>query len=150
MRNFLILILLPLSLTLSAQEAESRSAGRIRLITADMPGVVIQDTAVYNMLDRRVNGSSEHVLTIDGYRVQVFSSNQQQEAKQQALMLEQQLLEKISEPVYVQYATPFWKVRVGNFRTLQEASSYQQELGQLMPEIQASSYVVRDKIEILL
>ena len=57
-------------------------------ILESMPGVeVIQDSAVALLLDGVMNGAREWV-EIDGYRVQIYSSNQQQYAKAEALDLE--------------------------------------------------------------
>ena len=50
-----------------------------------MPGVeVIQDSAVAMLLEGAMFGNREWI-EIDGYRVQVYSSNQQQHAKAEAL-----------------------------------------------------------------
>lgn len=126
-------------------------ATRLRLIVDDMQNATVyQDSAIYKLLDRTVNGSEQQVAEIDGYRVQIYSSNQQQQAKQEALELEQRIKSKIEEPIYVQYATPFWKVRIGNFRTLADASAFKEEFLRSFPKLQSSTYVVRDRIEVKL
>ena len=89
-----------------------------------MPGVeVLQDSAVGVLLQTALQGKMEWV-EIDGYRVQIYSSNQQQAAKSEALDLEDRIKEKIDQPVYVLYIPPFWKVRLGDFRTYEEAREY--------------------------
>jgi hypothetical protein len=100
-------------------------------------------------LDEAKNGKRE-LVEIDGYRVQVYSSNQQQTAKSEALDLEEKLLkDKINQTIYVQYLPPFWKVRLGDFRTYDEAREYKKLFVQQYPEMMGDTYIVRDKIQVL-
>ena len=85
---------------------------------------------------------------IDGYRVQVYSSNAQKTAKNEALEMEQKLKDNINQPIYVQWLSPFWKVRLGDFRTYDEAKEYKNQFILLYPEIAGDAYVVRDKINL--
>ena len=115
----------------------------------EMAGVeVIQDSAVAQLLDGAMNGAREWV-EIDGYRVQVYSSNQQQSAKAEALDLEEKLKQKVNQTIYVQYLPPFWKVRIGDFRTYDEAKEYKKEFVQIFPDLIGDTYIVRDKIKVL-
>ncbi len=118
-------------------------------ILDSMSGVeVLQDSAVAVLLDDAINGARE-LVEIDGYRVQVYSSNQQQAAKSEALDLESKLKEKIEQPIYVQYLPPFWKVRVGDFRTYEEAKEYKKQFVEAYPAMIGDTYIVRDKIKVL-
>ena len=83
---------------------------------------------------------------MNGYRLQVFSSNQQQSAKNRALLLQQDLSGQLKEPVYAISEPPFWKVRIGNFLTREEANNYRMTFIAQFPELQGSTYVVPDKI----
>lgn len=115
----------------------------------DMYGVTIhQDSLVGVLLEHRIKGNNE-MVEIDGYRVQIYSSNRQQTAKAEALQLEKDITDKVSMPVYVLYMTPFWKVRLGNFRTFDEANTFKNQFLAQFPEMQGDTYVVRDKIQIL-
>lgn len=110
------------------------------------PGVqVVQDSTVAVLLEETITGKKD-LVEVDGYRVQVYSSNKQQTAKAEALELEATLKEKIALPIYVQYASPFWKVRVGNFRSYDEAKEYKKLFVQQFPQMQGNTYIVRDKI----
>jgi hypothetical protein len=114
-----------------------------------LPGVqLIQDSTVSVLLDEAVNGKRE-IVEIDGYRVQIYSSNQQQTAKAEALELEAKVKERVSQSIYVQYLPPFWKVRIGDFRTYDEAKEYKKEFVQLYPGLLGDTYIVRDKIKVL-
>ena len=108
---------------------------------------VIQDASVAAMLEATMSGKEEWV-EVDGYRVQIYSSNRQQTAKSEALELETRLKEKVNQTVYVQYLPPFWKVRLGDFREYEEAKEYKKEFVQLFPELIGDTYIVRDKIKV--
>ena len=109
---------------------------------------VMQDSSVALLLDLAMNGAREWV-EIDGYRVQVYSSNQQQSAKAEALDLEEKLKLKVNQTIYVQCLPPFWKVRIGDFRTYDEAKEYKKTFVQIFPEMTGDTYIVRDKIKVL-
>ena len=114
-----------------------------------MPGVqVIQDSVIALLLHAAMEGGEEWV-EIPGYRVQVYSSNQQQKAKAEALRLEEKLKDQLSQTVYVQYVPPFWKVRIGDFRSYEEAKLYKHEVVQLFPTLVGNTYIVRDQINVL-
>ncbi len=128
--------------------AEDSIAVRPNLLDS-MPGVeVLQDSAVGVLLDEAMNGSRE-MIEIDGYRVQIYSSNQQQVAKSEALDLESKLKDKIEQTIYVQYLPPFWKVRLGDFRTYDEAKEYKKQFVEAYPAMIGDTYIVRDKIKVL-
>jgi hypothetical protein len=114
-----------------------------------IPGVkVIQDSTVAVLLNAAINGRQEYV-EVDGFGVQVYSSNQQQTDKGEALDLDEKMKEKIDQAVYVQYLTPFWKVRIGDFRTYNEAKEYKKQLVTQFPDLMGDTYIVRDKIQVL-
>ena len=113
------------------------------------PGVqIVQDSTMAVLLDEAVNGKRE-LVEVDGYRVQIYSSNQQQSAKGEALDLETRLQDKINQTLYVQYLPPFWKVRIGDFRTYDEAKEYKKLFVQQFPDLMGDTYIVRDKILVM-
>ena len=117
-------------------------------ILDDMPLVrVQQDTLIEALLKEKIYGRCE-LVEIDGFRVQIFSSNRQQTAKEEALTLEKKMTEVLSTAVYVAYIAPFWKVRLGNFRTYEEANAFKAQLITQYPELQGDTYVVRDKVQV--
>ena len=118
-------------------------------ILESMPAVeVIQEPSVAAMLEATMSGKEEWV-EVDGFRVQIYSSNRQQAAKAEALELETRLKEKINQTVYVQYLPPFWKVRLGDFREYEQAKEYKKEFVQQFPDMIGDTYIVRDKIKVL-
>ena len=118
-------------------------------IVSEMSGVELhQDSTVARLLHNVIYGEQE-LIEIDGYRVQIYSSNQQQTAKDEALELEKRLKDYLPHTIYVSYVPPFWKVRVGDFRTYEEARDYKKEFVQMYPERIGDTYIVRDKIKVL-
>ena len=108
--------------------------------------VVYQDSLVRELMVNKRLGIQRGVQEISGYRLQVFSSNQQQSAKNAALLLQQSLSSKLEEPVYTFSEPPFWKVRIGNFLTREDANNYRRVFIAQYPELHGSTYVVPDKI----
>lgn len=108
---------------------------------------VCQDTLISQLfIDRQL--VSRHVV-ISGFRVQVFSSNRQQTAKAEAFRIKDLVLSKFPEKrVYESYSSPFWKVRVGDFRTREEAHVLLEELRAAFPDMRREMYVVPDDITV--
>jgi Sporulation related domain. len=96
--------------------------------------------------NRRTNGNSKQ-LTMNGFRVQVFSSNSQRTAKTEAFRIERQILDAFPEQgVYVNYVSPFWKVRVGDFRTQAQAHAFRTQLVETLPQFRGEIYIVKEQI----
>lgn len=120
------------------------------LLTDVMDNAVVhQDSLVRELMINKRLGIQRGVQEVNGYRVQVFSSNQQQSAKNRALLLQQDLSSHLEEPVYAISEPPFWKVRIGNFLTREDANNYRMIFVAQYPELQGSTYVVPDKIIIV-
>jgi hypothetical protein len=129
---------------------ENDSTNEILLLTDQMENAIVhQDSAIRQLMMDKYLGIARGQLEISGFRVQVYSSNQQQFAKNESILLQQALEQKLSHPVYVISEPPFWKVRIGNFRTRDEANQYKESLLDLFPELQSSMYVVPDKVIVL-
>ena len=114
-----------------------------------LPGVqLMQDSTVAVLLEEAVHGKRE-LVEMEGYRVQIYSSNQQQTAKAEALELETKLKDKVNQTIYVQYLPPFWKLRLGDFRSYDDAREYKKLFIEQFPEMMGDTYIVRDKIQVL-
>lgn len=87
---------------------------------------------------------------LQGFRVQVFSSNAQRTAKDEAFRIEQRLVQAFpSHKVYVTYTSPFWKVRLGDFIDQESAKEFTEELLQKFPALRKDTYTVRERITVL-
>lgn len=109
---------------------------------------IYQDKRIEQLVtDRRNSAGSKQ--TASGYRVQVFSSNVQRTAKTEAFRIERQIREEFADQgVYVNYFSPFWKVRVGDFRTQAQAQAFRAELINAFPQMRSEIYIVREQISI--
>lgn len=145
-RFFIIVFAVLASLSMWAQELNDNPS-RPNLVDSLTGVELVQDSTVGVLLNAVMRGKLE-LVELDGYRVQVYSSNQQQTAKAEALNLEDKLKDKINQTVYVQYIPPFWKVRIGDFRTYNEAKEYKNEFVELYPKLMGDTYIVRDKIQV--
>jgi len=97
--------------------------------------------------NKRKQNTSQDQNTANGYRVQVFSSNVQRVAKIDAFKIERQIRETFpNQTVYVNYSSPFWKVRVGDFTTHSQAQSFRAKLIEAFPTMRSEIYIVREQI----
>jgi len=115
------------------------------LIIDEMPHAIVhQDSLITElMLAKRLNLGEK---TVSGFRLQIYASNRQQQAKKEATELYQQMKDLLEMDVYIISELPFWKVRIGNFETREKANEYKTLFLQQFPELISSTYVVPDKI----
>ncbi|MDE6079425.1 MAG: SPOR domain-containing protein [Duncaniella sp.] len=84
---------------------------------------------------------------VAGYRVQVFSDNNARTAKNEARSKQRLVASKFPQyQTYVQYNSPYWRVKVGDFRTQQEAAAAAEEMRKAFPAYKKEIRVVRDRI----
>lgn len=82
-----------------------------------------------------------------GYRVQVFDDNNVNTAKQEAQSRRQLIQSRFPElRTYVQFNSPYWRVKVGDFKTRSEAETTMLAIRQAFPSIASQLRVVRDRI----
>ena len=114
-----------------------------------MPNVVVhQDSAITLLLEDKSYNRQRGQRQVSGFRVQVYASNTPQVAKNEALDLHETLSSQVSMAVYVISEPPFWKVRLGDFLTREEAIDYKNQLNILFPHLQGSTYVVPDQVTV--
>jgi len=97
---------------------------------------IIQDNRI-----EKLNTTYTSLYELNGYRIQIYSGNKKQPARQIRLKFSQ--LYKGVE-AHESYQQPYFKVRVGDFRTKLEALKFQKEIQENFP----NSYLVKDKIEV--
>ena len=103
-----------------------------------------QDKRIESLL---ANKKVTNQATSNGFRVQVFSSSIQQTAKNNAFNIEKQIQESFPEiPVYVNYSSPYWKVRVGDFKTRDNAQRFRNQLIDKFPTMKSEIYIVPEQI----
>ncbi|MCM1521824.1 MAG: SPOR domain-containing protein [Muribaculaceae bacterium] len=84
-----------------------------------------------------------------GYRVQVFSDNNPRTAKSEAGSKKRVIDARFPQyQTYVTYTSPYWRLKVGDFRTQQEANAAAEELRKAFPAYSKEIRVVRDRVNI--
>src|SRR5690554_624536 len=84
-----------------------------------------------------------------GFKVQAFSGNNQRTSKDEAHRKQQQINASFSDhETVVLFESPFWRLRVGNFATRDEAEEVMQELQKTFPSFGKEMYVVVDEVKI--
>lgn len=84
-----------------------------------------------------------------GYRIQVFSDNNSRTAKGEARSRARNISSQFPDyQTYVVYSSPYWRLRVGNFRSSEEATRVADELKIAFPAYAREIRVVRDRITV--
>lgn len=83
---------------------------------------------------------------IVGYRVQIYADNNARIAKAEARMRERAVGGAFPYNTYVTYSSPYWRLRVGDFRTQDEASKAAAAIRKRFPKYAREVRVVRDHV----
>ncbi|MDE6288244.1 MAG: SPOR domain-containing protein [Muribaculaceae bacterium] len=124
-------------------------SGRISVICPAALVARLQPAAVS---ESEVTVENELTATVQpnthvGYRVQVFDDNNVNTAKQEAQSRRQLIQSRFPElRTYVQFNSPYWRVKVGDFKTRSEAETTMLAIRQAFPSIASQLRVVRDRI----
>ena len=158
--------LLPIALCLTVISAATVCAEETAVavtivdhITAGTSNVINQPEALLKRLmpivdsDNEESTHDEHSRPIGGrmagYRVQVFSDNNVPTAKAEAAPKQRIISARFPQyQTYVRYTSPYWRLKVGDFRTQQEANDAADELRKAFPAYSKEIRVVRDRISL--
>ncbi|OFY93877.1 MAG: hypothetical protein A3K10_02810 [Bacteroidetes bacterium RIFCSPLOWO2_12_FULL_31_6] len=97
---------------------------------------VIKDSRINEILS-----TYKSSYTLSGYRIQIFSDNKKQPARDEKAKF---LSLYTSVKAHEVYQQPFFKIRVGDFRTKLEAYKFQKEIQLQFP----NCFIVKDEIEV--
>lgn len=82
-----------------------------------------------------------------GYRVQIFDDNNARTAKHEAQRHRAQVSQRFPEfRTYITFNSPYWRVKVGDFRTRSEAEAAMGAIRQAFPAMGSQLRIVRDRI----
>ncbi|MBQ7941970.1 MAG: SPOR domain-containing protein [Muribaculaceae bacterium] len=114
---------------------------------------VVQPEALRERLKHKKDTSEvvegTHETSAVGYRIQVFSDNNQRTAKSNAQVRERNIATQFPElKVYLLYKSPTWRVRVGDFKTRGEAEQIMHEIKSAFPAYANEMTVVVDRINL--
>ena len=147
---FFIFLLLPLF-------CHAQTGGTIisELTKQDHSGgtvVVDSDPKISALIGKPLTGTNapgDVSVKMQGFRIQVFSGNQQgsrAEAESKARQI-RDLFPEISTEVT--YRAPVWRLRIGDFQTNEEASNFVKEFKKKYPTLGREMYVVPDEIKVI-
>ena len=103
--------------------------------------VVVQDEKL-DQLTEQYRKMSLNNQDIDGYRVQIFFDSGSNSKNKAISVKGEFVLGNPETKSYLSYKEPYYRVRVGNFRTLNEAVGFQKKISATYP----NSFAVKDKI----
>lgn len=93
--------------------------------------------------------NDKRYLIMQGFRVQLYSGNNQRQSKDEALAKEAQLHRVFPDiPTYISYTAPFWRLRVGDFASYEEAMFMKYKLSDAFPTFRTEMIVSREDIRI--
>ena len=127
--------------------------GRVRIFQSPLLDSImsgqIRTTSVSSSRAHNENiSNNDEYITMKGYRIQIFSGNNQRVSKNEAYIKEQQIKEYFPlMDTYVSFHSPFWKLRIGNYRTAEEAHAQLRELKQIFPNWK-EMFIVRENIKV--
>lgn len=160
MKQFLITVLLAgLTVAASAQVTtqpsysifdalQSAAAGK-GTVVVDQPASVRRMVGVAGSgVDIETRNGRSYIKT-QGYRVQVFSGNNQRTSKDEAFNKEKEIKNTFPNlTTYVTYVAPFWRLRVGDYASYEEAYFAQRQIIQSFPSYAKEMYPVREDVRI--
>ena len=107
---------------------------------------IIKDPRINRLVKKQAQINEETTRanrrTMPGFRIQVINTNDRKVAidtKTKVYQLYPEL------KAYIQYQSPYFRLKIGNFKTRQEAQEY---LSGLSKDFQGNLFIVRDIIEV--
>ena len=117
----------------------SNTGGAIRI---EQPAELSQRVA------RAGDDVEQNMVKVPIYRIQLFSSNNTS-AKTQAESLAKEFAGAFPElPAMVSYVSPFWRLRVGEFRTYEEANAMLPIIQNKFSDMQRGMLIIRERISV--
>lgn len=94
------------------------------------------------------DGSVRYVK-VRGYKIQVFSGNDQRKSRDEAYYKQRLINENFEDiETVVFFNSPRWILRAGNFRTREEANKVMMQMRGRFPNFGKEMYVISDTVKI--
>jgi hypothetical protein len=117
-------------------EQKDKSAGHVQ---------IIEDKRIDSLLHKYIDRNSKR-KTIPGFRIRVFSANNQDNGRQRAYEAQSKFMTYFPGVyAYVNYEQPEWKLYVGDFRTRVEAYKMKKQIDSVFPN--NSNRVIESQID---
>lgn len=132
------------SVTVAAPEQLLRRAAAS---AADAPGENAETSADGENTESEATETRPKGGKTIGYRVQVYADNNVRSAKSEARQRERMVGGTFPQwYTYVTYASPYWRLRIGDFRTQYEAEKAAADIRRQFPRYAKEVRVVRDRV----
>jgi Sporulation related domain. len=149
-----------LCVTAGAQTS-SQKKEIINELNSFVPGkgrvTVYEDESIKNVLGRSMapprtvysNTEGAQYYKVRGFKIQVFSGNNQRTSKNEANHKQDLINRSFPEQeTVVLFDSPFWRLRVGNFKSREEAQGVMREISRAFPAFGKEMYIVVDEVKI--
>lgn len=148
--------------TQSNATKRSNDISIIEELNANRPGqgnvTVYQDEAIKGILAKPApvdipvftsgDGSVQYVK-LRGFKIQVFSGNNQRKSRDEAYYKQRLINDKFDElETDVTFRSPRWILRAGNFKTRAEANEVMERMREEFPSFGKEMYIVSDTVRI--
>lgn len=134
--------------------AQAQAFSIIDALQESVPGKgeveINQSSAIRNLLGTRKEflGGDTQYLEIPGFRANIFSGNLRN-SKDEAFKKEKEIKEIFPDlATYVTYVAPFWRLRVGDYRSHEEAYQIMRTLMDAFPGYAKEMYIVKEDVKI--
>jgi hypothetical protein len=131
-------------------------------LNTDYPGqghvTIFEDEAIKGIVGKSMtpsrpvyvsNDGSTAYVKMRGYKIQAFAGNNQRTSKNEAYRKQAMINQAFPElETVVIFDSPFWRVRVGNFRSRDEAAAVLRELRNAFPSFGKEMYIVTDEVKV--
>ena len=106
-------------------------------------------TELIGLVSPEMSVSETDYVKTNGYRIQVFMSNDPRTARGEISARGSQIKETFPEiAIYNGYTAPNWKLLVGDFLTKEEAEVFRQKMRKEIPKLGKEMYIIQDKVNI--
>lgn len=153
MKRIVFLILAAVGLLTAAAQEQTlvdrlRQTGKARIVQSPKLNDRLRPAAKTETVETPAI-TAEAPKTAGGFRVLIFSSNNPRNAKSEAERRSAILFEQFPEyPAYTSYDAPYWRLKVGNFRSYDEASAALSRLRTALPAYAKEMRIVRERINL--
>jgi len=157
-RLLCLICLFPFAIHAQEPDSETRAESIVDRLNRLEPGKgsvkIIQDESITNRLGRKSRKavSTDAPVTfveMPGYRIQVFAGNNQRVSKGEAYTKESDVKSVFPEmSTYVVYTAPFWRLRVGDFQTFQEAQRMMTKLRIEFPAFGREMSIIKERVRV--
>ncbi len=119
--------------------------------------MVFEDNSIKNVLGRSISpdrpiyskSDGEQYVKMRGFKIQAFSGNNQRTSMNEAKSKQQLIEQSFPElETVVSFDSPFWRLRVGNFRSREEANKVLDEMRKTFAAFGKEMYIVVDEVKI--